>query len=618
MDYYELRDGVSRKEKCEDIAFDIQYDLLVAGLGSAGTYLAMSAAREGVSVLGIERGNCCGGMSVQGSVNGHYNGCPGGSYEKDDSDVADKVGRVYTPYYNHPDAKKLRLEKRLREYGVKIEYRSVILGVYAQNDEIKGAKLLIDGKKVNCGCKFLSDSTSDGHILRILGINGSYGRDFDGAAAPFSSVKVLRRGDFITRTNHDSGYINPYDDKAFSEACIRAHGQHFGDKEQENDRFLYIAPLIGNREGMTFEGEQTLTLADILEEKVWENELFCAFSDIDKHGFDRAFESELFKEWFVVSNLSTVTFKIRVPLGVIIPKGKRGLISVSRCISTDTYASSAVRMNIDMYRLGEASGVAVAMAVKNGGNSLLDISASELKSRVIELGCFDGYPDRKKGFVERFPVRKYIEIQWLNNFEDIKEALSGDCPGIAIWSCRIMGEKCRERLMEFTQSENINLRYNSAIALGLLRDEQSIPILREIVKNRCEYHYLDCRRSNQLRSVIAIYLLGRFGDMGIIDELSDILKPEEYSEKMYHTYKEPDYKLSIVEGLNSVYYQHFSFSCEALLDIAKMHPEKRDAINKILSDAVKDKSYIARITSHQEGIYFKLAEDIIKRIKNRT
>lgn len=55
MRYYELREGKSHQVVCDNLKFDIFYDLVVVGLGSAGSYLALSAAREGISVLGIER-----------------------------------------------------------------------------------------------------------------------------------------------------------------------------------------------------------------------------------------------------------------------------------------------------------------------------------------------------------------------------------------------------------------------------------------------------------------------------------------------------------------------------------------------------------------------------------
>ena len=617
MRYYELREGKSYQAECGDVNFDIYYDLLVAGLGSAGSYLALSAAREGISVLGIERGTCCGGMSTQGGINGYYNGLPGGSFEGDDTSTAEISKKLYTVYYNHSDSKKLRIENSLRKYGVVIEYRSVVLGVYAEDDTVCGAKLLLGSKIVTCGCKYLSDSTSDGHILRIMGIKSTYGRPTDGATAPFSSVRVLRVGNCLTRTNHDSGYINPYNDEAFSSACIHAHAKHLDETKTGSGRFLYVAPLIGNREGITFEGEQTLTLADILEEKEWNDTLFCAFSDIDKHGADHAFDGRLFKEWFVISNLSTVTFKIRVPVGVIIPKGKKGIISVSRCLSIDSYASSAVRMNRDMYRLGESAGVAVALSVKSNTASLLDISFDKLRKRTEELGCFDSEPEKTKGFVVRDRTNPFVPVEWLTDFNQIKSCLMTDCPGTSIWSCKILGDKITDNLIEWLESSNENLRFNSAIALGLTGNRISLPVLREIVRKRSAYHFLDCRRSNQMRSVAAICLLGDFADTDIIDELESILQPKEYSKKMYHTYLAPDYKLSITEGLNSVYYQHFSFAVSALINIAKYNPGEKERIHNILNTAIENGSFISRITNQESGgIYYKLAEDIAEKIRS--
>lgn len=556
-------------------------------------------------------------MSTQGGINGYYNGLPGGSFEEDDKNAAEISEKVYTAYCNHSDSKKLRIENSLRKYGVAIEYRSVVLGVYAEGDTVCGAKLLLGGKTMNCGCKYLSDNTSDGHILRIMGIKSSYGRPIDGATVPFLSVRVLRSGDCLKRTNHDSGYINPYDDKVFSYACIHANANHLDETKTGPDRFLYAAPLIGNREGIAFEGEQTLTLADILEEREWNETLFCAFSDIDRHGADHAFDDRLFREWFVISNLSTVTFKIRVPIGVIIPKDKKGIISVSRCLSIDSYASSAVRMNRDMYRLGESAGVAVALAVKNNISSLLDIPFDKLRKRTQELNCFDSKPEKTKGFVIFNSTTPFVPLEWMTDFNKIKSCLATDCPGTAIWSCRILGEKITDNLIEWLESSNENLRFNAAIALGLTGVKNSLPVLREIVRKRSAYHFLDCRRSNQMRSVAAICLLGDFANTDIIDELENILQPEEYHKKMYHTYLAPDYKFSIVEGLNSVYYQHFSFAVSALINIAKHNPDKKERIYNILNTEIEDESFISRITNQKSGgIYYKLAEDIAEKIRN--
>ncbi|MBR4888150.1 MAG: FAD-dependent oxidoreductase, partial [Clostridia bacterium] len=565
MRYYELAENICRCTECAAPDFEKTYDLIVAGLGSAGTFLALSAAREGLSVLGAERGNCCGGMSVQGVVNGYYNGYTGGSYMAIDNETNALNRKIYRPFYNNPDSKKHRMENELLAHGAELSFHSVVLGVYAENETVAGVRLLQDGIVHEYGCKFLSDSTSEGHVLRMLGVPGWVGRCTDGATAPFSSVRIFKKPDgSLNRTNDDSGYLNPYDDEAFSTAVLTAHGKHLADSDPESERFLYAAPQIGNREGMTFEGEQTLTLRDILDETTWENTLCCAYSDIDKHGVDRAFDDTLYQDWFVISNLSTVTFKIRIPLGALVPKGWKRLVAVSRCLGIDNYSSSAVRMNRDMYRLGEAAGVAVAQALHAGKDSVLDIPYAPLRTRVEELGCFDPQPNELRGFVQRPPEPLYVPVEWMTDWEEIAPALGTDRPGVAIWSCRRFGEKMKEPLAALLADGTVAQRGAAAIALGLLGDDRCIPALRELVKNRSEYHYLDSRRSNQMPSVIAICLLGRFKDAEIVPELLSILQPEEFEKPMYHVYLTPYYKLSIIKELNSVYFQHYSFAVVAL------------------------------------------------------
>ena len=46
-----------------------KYDVIVIGGGFAGTAAALAAAREGASVLLVEKGNCLGGAAVHSLVN---------------------------------------------------------------------------------------------------------------------------------------------------------------------------------------------------------------------------------------------------------------------------------------------------------------------------------------------------------------------------------------------------------------------------------------------------------------------------------------------------------------------------------------------------------------------
>ncbi len=604
MRYHELFENAHRVTECVQPCFEREFDLIVVGLGSAGSFCALSAAQEGLRVLGVERGSCAGGMSVQGVINGYYNGYPGGAFEAIDAQTAGLVGTVYADFRNHPDAKKICLEQALLDAGVCLGYRTVVLGVYEEERHVRGVRLLENGRVYDAGCRFLADSTGNGYVLCMLGVPMRLGRETDGSTQPFSSVCVFRlQGETaLQRTNDDCGYINPNDDADFSWRTIEANARYNERCAPHRERLVFLAPQIGIREGMLMQGEETLTLADILAERDFGDTLVCAYSDIDRHGVDRAFDAALYQDWYVLSNLSTVTMKIRVPLGAIIPKGWKNLVSVCRCLSMDNYASAAVRMNRDMYRLGEAAGVALAMAVQAGADSLMQVDYPRLRAKVQSRGCFDPRPGETKGFVDPKAEPPYQPVCWLTDPQAIERALDTDCPGVALWSCRLLGDVIRERLFTWTQQrEREKLRLNAGLALAALKDERSLPILRELLKNRSAYFFKDCRRTNQFRSVIAICYLGRFADEASVDELLGMLEEAEYDRPMYHLYLKPFVPLSVNGCMNVAYYQHVSFAVAALRQIAQAHSAQQPRIEWALRQAFADGRYIRRMTI--EGSY---------------
>ena len=150
--------------------------------------------------------------------------------------------------------------------------------------------------------------------------------------------------------------------------------------------------------------------------------------------------------------------------------------------------------------------------------------------------------------------------------------------------------------------------YNEAIYLVVLEHLLALPILREIIRRRTPFYFRDCRRSNQMRSVIAICLCGNMKDKGIVEELLNILLPEEFENPIYHQLLEPCYEFSIVKEQNSVYYQHFSHAVAALVKIAQAHEECREPIRTALHAALDDESYIRRITKEPEhNAYYQAA-----------
>ena len=79
-----LKDRSRVELSAENIAFDQQCDLLCIGIGSAGGYATLAAAREGLNVIAVEKDANLGGMAVNGKVAYYYYGFQGGSFEKND------------------------------------------------------------------------------------------------------------------------------------------------------------------------------------------------------------------------------------------------------------------------------------------------------------------------------------------------------------------------------------------------------------------------------------------------------------------------------------------------------------------------------------------------------
>lgn len=552
-----LFDGVRREYPVDAPEFTLTCDVLTVGAGAAGCYAADAAAREGADVILLEYGQNIGGMPVGGYVTGYYFGAPGGAYEADDA-AREADDLFFSPYC--AEARQVRLAERLKRSGVRLFAGVSPLGVYLEGNEVVGLLILDGGREVSVGAHITVDATSDGHLVRMLPAAISYGRPEDGATVPFSVRTQYLEGEKYYSDNGDAGIVDQYDPEALSRAIVEAHaaaGRHI----TEEKKFLGVAIRTGLREGLHFEGERTLTCRDVLMGVTPERVLFYAYSDLDRHGYDRAIDDELFQSFWVVAGLATLTVRIPVPMGAIVPRGIRGLVTAGRCLSADTYVSSAVRMNRDMFRMGECIGYAAAAAVREGVD-LLDIDYPAFRRRAEASGAFSGYPDRHFGFDEtkaahlhscrvagRTPDPRYLalapgeKVYTPVDFSavDVLAALRTDAPGVGLFAAYLgygPGADCLAE--EMANADDTLYRYNCAIALGLLGDGRATPALAEIVRERDCFFFKGGRRSNQFRTAVAVCLLGRVGGESEVPLLEALLREEEYDRPMYHTLA-PDY-----------------------------------------------------------------------------
>lgn len=579
------------------VAFDLSCDVLCVGAGAAGCYAADAAAREGADVILLEYGRNIGGMPVCGGVTGYYYGTAGGAYEADDA------ARMQDPLLclkSAWEARQIPLTERLQKSGVRILCGISPIGVYREGDRILGL-LIFDGvRRLSVRATVTVDATSDGHLIRMLAIKTEYGRPIDGVTVPFTvRTQYLQNGHYFS-DNTDAGIVDQYDSRAFSRAIIRAHARaakHITPDKQ----FLSVALRTGVREGLRFEGEEPLTCRDVLLGKEPKRVLFYAYSDLDRHGYDRALDDEFFQNWWVIAGLATVTVRIPVPMGAVVPRGIRGLVSAGRCLSTDTYVASAVRMNRDMFRMGECIGYAAAAAVRERVD-FLDIDYEAFRRRAEASGAFLGEGDRHFGFDETRSAHEHSISVSGRPFDpryeglkpqdkvytpidfarvDVLAALKTDAPGVGIYAAYLgKGGVDADRLFaEMQGASDTVYRYNCAVTLGLLRDRRAIPTLIEIVRKRDAFFFTACRRSNPFRTAIAVCLLGRLGDRAVAPILEALLAEDEYEHPMYHTLK-PDYFYYPKDDRNFVYFEVISHTLIALCKLYRREGLPIDALRE--------------------------------------
>ncbi len=606
MTFVTIVDGVRESIPVgTDFSFQQAYDVIVAGLGTAGVWCTLAAA-ERVSVLAVESGNTAGGTSTAGMVCSYYDGVAGGAYQAADVD-AEKNACLYRRGVHNPYTLQYELTKRLDAFGAVVAYDSVVIGVYLEGTTVIGVRILTPNGIKDVGCRFLCDCTGDGYVVRLVAERNAFGRESDGSAAPYSLIKYYRENGEIKSISTDAGYVNPYDAQDFSRAVLTAL---LAARKAVYPRVVATAPLLGVRESFRFVGEYTLTLDDIILEKETPRPLLCIASDVDRHGDDFANDSMLYRDWRIHANLSTVSVKVPLPLDCLIPKGLRGIMTACRCISADSYACAVVRMRRDMQRLGECAGVAAAMTVSAGKTSPCELEYDLLHNELIRRGCFDGEPTRKRGFIERHDG--YRPITWLTAPDEIVAGLQTDRPGAAIWSCFKLGNDApTEALLAALTSDNSSLRTHAAFALGITCDRRSLPVLRACIAERTDTYMLDCRRNNQIEAVTAISLCGKMKDADAVPLLTDILRAEEYEKPFYHAHMRDEYLLSTSKTFNVVYYSFISFTLRALREIcdATDVPLPQDCIDVIAGFLARKETEMQKLCPNQTVLTPPLRRD---------
>lgn len=390
----------------------MEYDVIVVGGGFTGVCAAIAAARHGAKALLFEQGGALGGAAVNCLVNpfmpngtklgpeGKYTELSQGLYAEICGRMAELGACEHRTF--HEEYLKLVLDRMCREAGVKVLFHSTLVAVDKQDDAISAIKVMQKNGLNSYTAKCYIDATGDGMLSYISGVPMRLGRPEDHLCQPMTlcfrignidiptfkksrsdmqalykqmraqgKIKNPREDVLIFSTLVDNVLHfnttriimkNPVDPDDLSEAEMDAREQMFEMYYFLRDNVpgfehsqLLTSSEIGVRESRMIDGKYILTGDDLVNCRRFDDVITCGNYDIDIHNPAGSGTSHYY---FPEGSYYDVPYRALLPLNV------SNLLVAGRCISVTHEAQASIRIMPICCTLGEAAGVASALAAQ--------------------------------------------------------------------------------------------------------------------------------------------------------------------------------------------------------------------------------------------------------------
>ena len=414
-----------------------KYELVVVGGGFAGVAAAIAAARAGVDVLLVDKGNCLGGAAVNCLVSpfmpystvidGKHVVLSAGIFSEIIRRMDERHAMVGERYFLEEELKFV-LNDMVLEAGVKLLFHAYIFKAEKRDGRVTSISVATKSGETRIEADYFIDATGDAQLAYLADCPTTLGREPDHLCQPmtlcFRVGNVDRDRFFASRPRWSQVHaekleagqlINPREnilvfhtpipnvlhfnttrvvkknptcpeDVTEAEVLARQQVQEIYDllKEHadglENSYLMMTAAEIGVRESRMIVGDYVLTEDECKDCTRFEDAIAASNYEIDIHNPEGTGTSHYF---FKPGEYYTIPYRC------LIPKEATNLLVAGRCISSDHGAQASYRIMPNVCTLGEAAGSAMGLAVKQG-KQVREIDVKELQAELKRNGAFIG------------------------------------------------------------------------------------------------------------------------------------------------------------------------------------------------------------------------------------
>ena len=376
-------------------------DVVVAGGGAAGVSAAVCAARQGASVILVERANFLGGLWTGGLVlpvlatHGK-----GKMLERDKgtggicSELCDRLldnGWAHNPLNPvcDPEPTKYVLEKMLADAGVRILYNSTVAGVVTSGNRIDCVLVDCNTGRIALRCRMAVDASGDGLLFSFAG-DPHEARRYH-MSTSYRIDGVSSETSYLYRTATPGMRYSPFGSREAIDGLDvfkvsqtqREHRLAIWDKVQEkkkepgfeNIHLMEVAPTTGVRVTRVLDSLHDVTLDESME--------WTEFEDVI--GMSGMCDPFMYKGRRINHKDRPIW---QIPYRSLVPRQTRNLLVAGRCFGYDQGITWDAREISTCLVTGQAAGTAAAMLALPTAPyaSARDIDIPELQRRLRAAG----------------------------------------------------------------------------------------------------------------------------------------------------------------------------------------------------------------------------------------